>query len=93
MVFFDWDRSNLSSQALNTIQQAATAYKTRGGARVTATVSDDGIGFDATGSIRGIRAPNLCANESSAWGADWTSRARRGAGRGWGVRAGDRGWW
>ena len=30
MVFFDWDRSNLSQQALATIQQAADAYK-RGG--------------------------------------------------------------
>jgi hypothetical protein len=28
MVFFDWDRSNLSQQALTTIQQAADAYKT-----------------------------------------------------------------
>ena len=30
MVFFDWDRSNLSAQALNTIKQAAGAYKTEG---------------------------------------------------------------
>ena len=37
MVFFDWDRSNLSAQAQSTIQQAAQAYKTRGSARVTAT--------------------------------------------------------
>ena len=27
MVFFDWDRSNLSQQALNTIKQAADAFK------------------------------------------------------------------
>ena len=33
MVFFDWDRSNLSAQALNTIQQAADTYKTKGSAR------------------------------------------------------------
>ena len=26
MVFFDWDRSNLSQQALNTIKQAAGAF-------------------------------------------------------------------
>jgi len=37
MVFFDWDRSNLSQQALNTIKQAADAYKTKGSARITAT--------------------------------------------------------
>ena len=36
MVFFDWDRSDLSGQARNTIQQAANAYKTTGSARVTA---------------------------------------------------------
>ena len=29
MVFFDRDRSNLSQQALNTIRQAAAAFKTR----------------------------------------------------------------
>ena len=37
MVFFDWDRSNLSQQALQTIGQAANAYKTKGSARVVAT--------------------------------------------------------
>src|SRR3954465_4859683 len=36
MVFFDWDRSNLSPQAIGTIQQAAAAYKSNSGARVTA---------------------------------------------------------
>ena len=36
MVFFDWDRSNLSAQALNTVQQAATTFKTRSSARITA---------------------------------------------------------
>ena len=43
MVFFDWDRSNLSSQAQNTIQQAANAFKTTGSARVTATGHADTI--------------------------------------------------
>jgi OOP family OmpA-OmpF porin len=37
MVFFDWDRSNLSAQALNTIKQAAGAYKTKGSARMPTT--------------------------------------------------------
>ena len=41
MVFFDWDRSNLSQQALNTIRQAADAYKTKGNARITATGHTD----------------------------------------------------
>jgi OOP family OmpA-OmpF porin len=44
MVFFDWDRSNLSQQALTTIQQAADAYKTRGSARITATGHTDTSG-------------------------------------------------
>ncbi len=33
MVFFDWDRSNLSEQALTTIKQAADAYKIQREAR------------------------------------------------------------
>ncbi|HEY6983638.1 OmpA family protein [Reyranella sp.] len=44
MVFFDWDRSNLSAQALNTIKQAADAYKTKGSARITATGHTDTSG-------------------------------------------------
>src|SRR5882757_4238075 len=41
MVFFDWDRSNLSQQALTTIQQAANAFKAKGNARITATGHTD----------------------------------------------------
>src|SRR5258708_18892672 len=37
MVFFGWDRSNLSAQDPATIQQAANAFKTQGNARITAT--------------------------------------------------------
>jgi OmpA-OmpF porin, OOP family len=44
MVFFDWDRSNLSPQALATIQQAADSYKTKGNARITATGHTDTSG-------------------------------------------------
>ena len=44
MVFFDWDRSNLSSQALVTIQQAADAFKAKGNARITATGHTDTSG-------------------------------------------------
>ena len=44
MVFFDWDRSNLSQQALNTIKQAADAFKTKGSARITATGHTDTSG-------------------------------------------------
>jgi opacity protein-like surface antigen len=48
MVFFDWDRSNLSQQALNTIRQAAGAYKTKGNARITATGHTDTSGRKRT---------------------------------------------
>jgi outer membrane protein OmpA-like peptidoglycan-associated protein len=44
MVFFDWDRSNLSQQALVTIGQAAQAFKTKGNARITATGHTDTSG-------------------------------------------------
>jgi Outer membrane protein and related peptidoglycan-associated (lipo)proteins len=48
MVFFDWDRSNLSQQALTTIQQAANAFKAKGNARITATGHTDTSGRRAT---------------------------------------------
>src|SRR6202171_5703250 len=40
-VFFDWDRSNLSAQALATIKQAADAFKSKGSARITANGHTD----------------------------------------------------
>jgi hypothetical protein len=44
LVFFDWDRSDLSTQALATISQAAGAYKASGNARVTAIGHTDASG-------------------------------------------------
>ncbi|MDP1750870.1 MAG: OmpA family protein [Reyranella sp.] len=58
MVFFDWDRSNLSSQALGTIQQAASAYKTRGGARITATGHTDTSGAETYNMALSLRRAN-----------------------------------
>jgi OOP family OmpA-OmpF porin len=58
MVFFDWDRSNLSQQALNTIGQAAQAYKTKGNARVTATGHTDTSGSDAYNMALSLRRAN-----------------------------------
>ncbi len=58
MVFFDWDRSNLSSQAMNTIQQAASAYKTRGGARITATGHTDTTGSETYNMALSLRRAN-----------------------------------
>ena len=58
MVFFDFDRSNLSAQAESTIQQAAGAYKTKGSARVTATGHADKSGPDAYNMALSLRRAN-----------------------------------
>ena len=58
MVFFDWDRSNLSAQALNTIKQAAGVYKTRGSTRITATGHTDTSGPEAYNMALSLRRAN-----------------------------------
>jgi OmpA-OmpF porin, OOP family len=58
MVFFDWDRSNLSDQALTTIQQAANAYKTKGNARITATGHTDTSGPESYNMALSLRRAN-----------------------------------
>jgi outer membrane protein OmpA-like peptidoglycan-associated protein len=58
MVFFDWDRANLSAQALNTIKQAAGAYKTKGNARVTATGHTDTSGSPQYNMALSLRRAN-----------------------------------
>jgi outer membrane protein OmpA-like peptidoglycan-associated protein len=58
MVFFDWDRSNLSQQALTTIQQAAQAFKTKGSARITATGHTDTSGPESYNMALSLRRAN-----------------------------------
>jgi outer membrane protein OmpA-like peptidoglycan-associated protein len=58
MVFFDWDRSNLSAQALNTIKQAAAAFKAKGSARITATGHTDTSGPEAYNMALSLRRAN-----------------------------------
>jgi OOP family OmpA-OmpF porin len=58
MVFFDWDRSNLSQQALNTIKQAAAAFKAKGNARITATGHTDTSGPEAYNMALSLRRAN-----------------------------------
>jgi hypothetical protein len=58
MVFFDWDRSNLSQQALQTIGQAASAFKTRGSARITATGHTDTSGPESYNMALSLRRAN-----------------------------------
>jgi outer membrane protein OmpA-like peptidoglycan-associated protein len=58
MVFFDWDRSNLSPQALSTIQQAAAQFKAKGSARITATGHTDKSGPDSYNMALSLRRAN-----------------------------------
>ena len=58
MVFFDWDRSELSPQAVNTIRQAAGSYKTKGSARITATGHADKSGPDDYNMALSLRRAN-----------------------------------
>jgi outer membrane protein OmpA-like peptidoglycan-associated protein/opacity protein-like surface antigen len=58
MVFFDWDRSNLSAQALATIKQAADAFKAKGNARITATGHTDTSGPEAYNMALSLRRAN-----------------------------------
>ena len=58
MVFFDWDRSNLSAQALATIKQAADAFRAKGNARITATGHTDTSGPEAYNMALSLRRAN-----------------------------------
>ncbi len=58
MVFFDWDRSTLSAQALNTIKQAADAFKSKGNARITATGHTDRSGPESYNMALSLRRAN-----------------------------------
>jgi outer membrane protein OmpA-like peptidoglycan-associated protein len=58
MVFFDWDRANLSDQALNTIRQAAAAFKSKGNARITATGHTDTSGPESYNMALSLRRAN-----------------------------------
>jgi outer membrane protein OmpA-like peptidoglycan-associated protein len=58
MVFFDWDRANISDQALTTIRQAAAAFKSKGGARITATGHTDTSGPESYNMALSLRRAN-----------------------------------
>jgi surface antigen-like protein len=57
MVFFDWDRSNITDQAMNTIRQAAQAYRSKGSARITATGHTDTSGPESYNMALSCAAP------------------------------------
>ena len=58
MVFFDWDRSNLSQQALSTIRQASDQFKATGKARITATGHTDKSGPENYNMALSLRRAN-----------------------------------
>ena len=58
LVFFDWDRSDLSNQAIATIKQAAAAFKTSGSARITAIGHTDSSGPPAYNQALSVRRAN-----------------------------------
>jgi len=80
MVFFDWDRSNLSQQALNTIKQAAGAFKTKGNARITATGHTDTSGPEAYNMALSLRRANTVKDALVREGVPATSIAVIGRG-------------
>jgi outer membrane protein OmpA-like peptidoglycan-associated protein len=62
MVFFDWDRSDLSPQARQTLQQVASTYQQRGSARVVATGHADRSGPDDYNMALSLRRANTVKN-------------------------------
>ena len=59
MVFFDWDKSSLTSQAQNVIKQAAQAYRTKGNAQITATGHTDTSGPESYNMALSLRRANV----------------------------------
>jgi outer membrane protein OmpA-like peptidoglycan-associated protein len=82
MVFFDWDRSNLSQQALSTIAQAAQAFKTKGSARITATGHTDTSGPDGYNMALSLRRANAVKDALVRNGVPATAIAVVGVGKG-----------
>ena len=80
MVFFDWDRSNLSAQALATIKQAADAFKAKGNARITATGHTDTSGPENYNMALSLRRANAVKDALVRQGVPATAIAVVGRG-------------
>jgi len=63
MVFFDWDKSELSSRALDVIRSAAEAYRTKGGAQITATGHTDTSGPATYNMALSLRRANAVKDQ------------------------------
>jgi outer membrane protein OmpA-like peptidoglycan-associated protein len=58
MVFFEWDKSDLSPAALDTIRRAAAAYRTKGGAQIKASGHTDRSGPEVYNMALSLRRAN-----------------------------------
>jgi outer membrane protein OmpA-like peptidoglycan-associated protein len=63
IVFFDWDRSNITPQAADTIRQAADAYRAGRNARIEATGHADRSGSDQYNMGLSLRRANAVKAE------------------------------
>ena len=63
MVFFDWDSSRLSPQALNTLSQVVTTFRNTGSARLTATGHTDTSGSPQYNMALSLRRANAVKDE------------------------------
>jgi OmpA family len=80
MVFFDWDRSDLTPQAMNTIGQAANAFRTTGQSRITATGHTDSSGPRDYNMALSLRRANTVKNALVQQGVPPTAVAVVGRG-------------
>jgi hypothetical protein len=80
MVFFDWDSAKLNPQATNVIGQAAAAFKTKGGARITATGHTDTSGTEAYNMALSLRRANAVKDALVQQGVPATAIAVVGRG-------------
>jgi len=80
MVFFDWDRSNLTAQAVETVRQAAQAYKTRGSANIVATGHTDTSGSPQYNMALSLRRANSVKDQLVREGVPATAITVNGRG-------------
>jgi outer membrane protein OmpA-like peptidoglycan-associated protein len=63
VVFFDWDRSNITPQAASTIRQAADTYRAGNSSRISATGHTDRSGSDQYNMGLSLRRANAVKDE------------------------------
>ena len=80
MVFFDWDRSNLTAQAVDTVRQAAQAFKTRGSANIVATGHTDTSGSPQYNMALSLRRANSVKQQLVTEGVPATAITVNGRG-------------